>query len=242
MLAERPLINTMTIQFKMEQHGTVNLDEIRGLVLNSFTLKQPTRSSKRLKDATGEPREFKNAVQFTCTSIPNASPSVKVFKNGTLHVTGAKTFARAHRIANLAAREILGSSIMIMSHTLHMMNVMFKLQKYVNLEVSLENMKSTMDGHNEIISLNKQQHAAINYKARMPMSPDRVCTYLIFKSGKVLMNSIRSIDEIVACSDMLMLRIQDIWHATDALYIPVLEPLEKKKRGRKKKEDCLVLF
>jgi TATA-box binding protein (TBP) (component of TFIID and TFIIIB) len=129
-------------------------------------------------------RYFRNSLLLKINGL-----GVKLFTNGTIHITGAKKCEAAYKVVVIIL-EALGKvrkdeQYIVKSFTPQMINISFKLSKQLNLD-ALSNTKA----EKKSVCYDKNKHAALKIKIMNNVN------ILLFSSGSVLLMGNKSAKDI----------------------------------------------
>lgn len=205
-------VSTITISIRIDQG--FNLERIT----NEF-------DSSKIKDfiyaVTGNrnsieisnKKQFNNSIIFKCHNIPTGEnghilikQAVKVFCNGSLHITGVKDIKDALYLSEVFTTMIelmyggdgLSDMFKILDFEIQLMNFYFRLPGMVNGKVLklvdvLNHLKKNTDW---MISYNNERHAGIIIR-----SP--TFSLLIFDTGNVIICSIKEVSQLIEAKEFI---------------------------------------
>ena len=136
---------------------------------------------------------FRNSLLLKINGL-----GVKLFTNGTIHITGAKKCEAAYKVVNIIL-EALGKTndreYIIKSFAPQMINISFKFSKQLNLD---ELSVSTADkAETKAICYDKNKHAALKIKLVNNVN------ILLFSSGSVLLMGNKTAVNIKECIEWI---------------------------------------
>lgn len=174
----QPSVFTMSLCFHTDIHKTVkkplNIEDLRDLVSTSSNVPNMPYMSKY--------KSFKN-----CILLKANRSSIKVFTNGTVHMTGSKTVLDGYNIVDKIVKEVIDKpDCSIASYRIFMMNISLKIiTDYLDLDVLYDRFKQ----NNTSCYYDKNKHAALKIKfSKMSI--------LIFSSGSILIMGNKSTYDI----------------------------------------------
>ena len=143
-----------------------------------------------------ELKQFKNSIIMKIEEN-GQKMSVKVFTNGVVHFTGVKQFVDAYIVLqriNSVLVIMFDDHVKILSRSIQMMNVCFKLNKIFHMDNTFSNMSNA--ANNYCITYDKTRHAAIKIK-------NDFSTIMLFKSGSVLISGCKEISGVEESAKIL---------------------------------------
>lgn len=195
--------------------------------------------------ATKKKNNFPNCIIYQHENV-----AVKVFTNGNIHMTGTKNLLDAQQIA-LAhlklIKHVLDFPMTYQPKVRHieiqMINSSFKLGKHVLMD-ALAQVMAKPNAYSSIIysaTYEKTDHPALNIKLHN-VTTCKKSTFLLFRTGSVILTGIASIEDLKFVFEKSL----ELMHYFSRYLIepppkPV-GPIEKKKRGRKRKDDFYKNF
>lgn len=227
-------LSTMTIVVTLNR--AVSLTKVKdGLHLQSMFFTEVIGSPNYVilrKPSNG--KCFNNCLIFDI-EVPRLT--MKVFCNGTLHITGVKSTASAYEISEIFVTlfELIyeGSGLtnmfMITKMEVELMNHHYKLPLMVNeMVIDLELLRTRLTEKSKYyVSYNSEHHAGVIIKA-----PN--FTIIIFESGNIIFTSIKFPAQLQEAFGF----VDEFMSAEIAkLLVPKLPAMKKAKRGRPVKEN-----
>ena len=181
---ETPKIFTTSLCFYTDiaiKNKILNIDDLRRLVSSSTSSTNNTYMSKY--------KYFKNCVLFKFNKT-----SIKVFTNGTVHVTGAKTICSAYHIIKQVMNDVFKHDDHILRYSIFMMNISLKIKvDHLDLDMLYERFVSMESAYYD-----KNKHAALKIKF-----PQTKMSILLFSSGSVLIMGNKNTNDIKKMLDWL---------------------------------------
>ena len=208
MQPSRASISTMTIT------ATLNVKRVcreslmiaMSLVEGSGPLTETAKKSHKRKQAT--PAVFYNQI-----TVRHGTKSVKVFNNGSIHVTGCTSPTEFLSVASAVCKmmgevagieTVDGSAVCVTGFEIQMINMNFGAGK----QLYLQGLRDTCASLGYVASYDADVYPGLNIK--LPVG-DRRVTVLIFRSGKIIITGAKSaadleeahrmITEVVAAPD-----------------------------------------
>lgn len=164
-------------------------------------------------------KQFNNSIIFKCINIPTDEDgyvldkqAVKVFCNGSLHITGVKNIKDALYLAEVFVTMIEliyggdgGSSMFkIIGFEVQLINFYFKLPGMMddkdNVLVLIDVMKKLRQTTNYSVTYNNERHAGVIVRAP-------TFTLLIFDTGNVIICSIKDPIELTEAKEFIQNKI-----------------------------------
>lgn len=139
---------------------------------------------------------FKNCVLFKFNKT-----SIKVFTNGTVHVTGAKTICGAYNIIKHVFDDLFkdGDQYDIIRYSIFMMNISLKIKTdHLDLDFDLDILYERFASMGIPTYYDKNKHAALKIKF-----PQTKMSILLFSSGSVLIMGNKNTNDIKTMLDWL---------------------------------------
>lgn len=125
---------------------------------------------------------FKNSLM-----IKMCNHGIKIFTNGTVHVTGCKKLHETIKHVQCIISSI-NDGCTVKSYSIQMINLCMKYKKQFNLQQLFDN-RNTIDGANNIY-YDKERHPPIKI-----IIPKKI-TNFVFQSGSVLIMGMKSLEDI----------------------------------------------
>jgi TATA-box binding protein (TBP) (component of TFIID and TFIIIB) len=156
-------------------------------------------------------KQFKNSIIL---KFQNNKMSIKIFVNGSIHVTGVKTFETAHDTVNLVCTILklvfsYDKDIKIISHTIQMLNVCCKSKYSFNMNKLF---KLFLELEDVIVTYDQEQHAAIKIKKEI-----KGPSIMIFKSGSIIICGCKTSEQMLASGTLLIKIFDDVDYQTAVL-------------------------
>lgn len=191
-------VSTMTITARL------NVDKVcRDSMAIAVSLMDGTGplSSSKASRKRKPPSVFYN--QFSCC---HGTKSIKVFKNGRMHVTGCTSPVQFLEVASAVCTlmtEVAGisacdgsASVRVLDFDVHMINMNFG----VGTPLYLQDLLTKCASRGFIASYDADTYPGLNVK--MPIN-DRHVTALVFKSGKIIITGAKRVADIVQAHRMI---------------------------------------
>lgn len=172
-----------------------NSNSVDGLSTIKFAVRIPGNRKNKKQNI----KSFKNSLSIIF-EYKSRKICVKVFSNGKLHVTGCHSVADTLSVATLFCTlyySVEGVSIRPISHDVHMYNIIFSLDKSVNLNSLHNNLKKA--GHVSIY--NRDVYSGIKIKKEVPTKA-KPLTILGFSSGNFIFAGLKTADDIGHLKDI----------------------------------------
>lgn len=230
-LLAKPLqIMTTTLTLRTDQ-DSFDIGEMSKIAMamenEQKSAMKPVKHRKNAKTEKPWSSFFKNCVIFKLRSSTTKKVAFKFFKNGSIHITGAKDLRESIRLMET----ITGPSFVIKSAKINMVNATFRFPKHVDLMTAAK----LMTHENRYVSYDKGQHCAMNVKFA-----DRDGTILMFSTGTVSLVGGKSIDDVV----FMYHYAQKFYHSHPEITTDECDEVKvSRKRGRRSKaeEDSFIL-
>lgn len=185
-------VNLTTITFVFKVDIQLDPENIRNGIKNIISVKK-TNSTHNGFIWTLHENKFYNQVTITCTDL-FSKKSVKLFPNGSVHVTGCTStddcVNTMNRIKSII-EHITGTRIHTSDFEIFMINTNFSVNAYLNLN---EVAKMANENHC-IVSFKPETYSAVKIKFSPGPNMKRI-TASIFSSGCVLITGAKSLEEI----------------------------------------------
>lgn len=244
------MVSTMTILFKT----TCNHDKSR--IFPSIMIDLPYGEGDYQGVLLRKKKEgklsFLNCIIFEVTKNTHKKVVVKLFSNGSLHCTGAKTVEDAKKGADVIC-ELYQKQVDMLSERnrlkhfnivdfdIQMINSNFSIDTPLNLDATKDilNQKYSMDA-----TLNREHHPGIIIKYRDPQLSKPV-SIIVFISGSIIITGAKCAKDLTATyqhiTNILDSNMEDIRLKTP--YVNKKnQPKGIKKRGRKKKNELQEFY
>ncbi len=175
-----------------------------------------------------ERRPFKNCVILRS---PDTKVVTKVFRNGTLHVTGASSLEEASN----AALACVGASTLILSHTVQLLTAVFDLGCALNLTSFCDLLRGS--GQFDV-SFNKEKYSGLIVRVK-----GNSVAIIFFGSGKGMVTGAKAPEPLIAAYKSVLLFLDS--HADCVcLYECQIgdEQPTKRRRGRRPKALVAAMY
>lgn len=132
-------------------------------------------------------RQFKNSIII---KFQDNNMSIKIFTNGSIHVTGVKSYTSAFETVELVC-SILNfvftsdSDIKILSHCVQMINICCRTKYRYNMNKLFDMLSK--EKNESIVTYNKEQHAAIKIKQNI-----KGPSIMVFKTGSIIISGCKT--------------------------------------------------
>jgi TATA-box binding protein (TBP) (component of TFIID and TFIIIB) len=199
-------MTTITMISKFE-NVDLNLDKLRPFFeeLGSFKIRLKGSKSSGFEWKYKPSTRFFN--QFTLTYTDEYSTkSVKIFPNGSVHVTGCSDLLNCHLILKqikFIFKNILDQKVLSVTYKIVMINTNFSLNYHVNLH-SVLNTFSNDDMF--MVSFEPDRYSAVKIKFK-PSEEMKKVTASIFGTGKIIITGARTLKEIAFAYDIINQKI-----------------------------------
>jgi TATA-box binding protein (TBP) (component of TFIID and TFIIIB) len=189
-------ITTMTILLQLnEKIALKNITE--------SNLIEILENNSDLKCVMSTTKKFNNCIIVKC--IGDRNITVKIFSNGNLHMTGAKSAEMAmfygHLFCN-SLSQLFSQSFCITLLTIQLINACCRFNLDSDVVLSLNAFKKyvseSRDLPNVVCFYNNDQHAGLRIKIpyQRPNGTTHTSTCIVFSSGSVLFNAFLSGNEL----------------------------------------------
>lgn len=182
---------------------SISLERIREYFDSSHVRSYITDVTGSIENIRIAHNRFNNSLIFKCHAIKNIDrviekPSLKVFANGSLHITGVKSTCDALYLADIFATmfELMegGNGVSgwfnVKSFDVQLMNIYFKLDIASNKRIDLVYFRQLVAEHSHFYATyNNERHAGVIIKA-----PN--FTVIVFETGNILLSSLKTILQI----------------------------------------------
>jgi TATA-box binding protein (TBP) (component of TFIID and TFIIIB) len=240
LLSKTPTITTMTLFFTTTL-DQLDLDFVRDTIFSidpksiSFDILSPSKDKK----------SFKHCFMFKIRPHElGGTCSIKLFSNGTIHFTGAKSIASAtnyctsllHKIANAA--EVIEDSLRIEDVRIQMLNCGFSFRNDTRGGYALKELagsflsQQSLQGSIKSITYDPNHHHAVNMK--LAIEEERVSTFLFYRSGSSLVTGVKSVADLFKTFDIIKNAVLPFVQHYQSQPV-VKEKAPPVKRGRKRK-------
>jgi hypothetical protein len=233
-------VSTMTVYAKTNVDGKLPIGDIEARILDNnnddgANVKVRTRSKR-----------FRNCMVF---EVREPKVVVKLFSNGGLHCTGAKTM----RDAKIACDAVLvalqeevetedGKAIEVVDIHIQMINGSIHTGQPIDLEKAFDVFQRK---HQLAVCLNRENHSALKIRYHS-QAMQKATTVLIFTSGCVIFTGCSSPRDIWEAYGDIISKMDDefpnIQYA--GVYVSKKKDADAvpKKRGRKRKADTMQFY
>ena len=148
--------------------------------------------------------------QLTINYKDTSKKSIKIFTNGRIHITGIHSFADIHNVPIYIKdwlQKSLNEEVTIIQNQICMMNFILTINKSLNLEYFcqlINSIKIQLQNRITTLSYEPQTYPGINLKIQNEyydtpetnMDKKKEITFLIFKSGKVIITGCKNIQNL----------------------------------------------
>lgn len=186
---------TMTSSFNAQ----IDIDCIKQYFEKNETIKIRPKKSKYSFIFHKSPTDFFNQVSIY-TDDYKSRKSVKLFPNGSIHVSGCGDMMDCERILaqiNCVVSSILKKKVIANDFSVHMINSNFSLNKFVNLHTIFKEFGER--GHDT--TFNPDRYSAVKIKMMVATSASgtnsRRVTVSIFSSGKIIVTGGKALSDII---------------------------------------------
>ncbi len=212
-------VNTMTLAFATDLPAR-SVSELQRDY--AAALANGDMSSKK------ERRPFKNCVILR---KPGIKVVTKVFRNGTLHVTGASSLEEASG----AALACVGASTSILSHTVQLLTAVFDLGCALNLTLFCELLRGS--GRFDV-SFNKEKYSGLIVRVK-----GNSVAIIFFGSGKGMVTGAKAPEPLIAAYKSVILFLDGISSCV-CLYEKHVDdqPAKRHRRGRRPKALVAAMY
>lgn len=199
-------ISTITISIKLDKELNLTriISEFESSIVKDF-MYAITGNKKSIE--ISDKKQFNNSIIFKCNNIPVDNDghfldkqAVKVFCNGSLHITGVKNIKDALYLAEVFTTMIeliyggdgVSDMFKILEYDIQLMNFYFKLPGMVDGKVLrlVDVLNYLRNNTKYAVSYNNERHAGIIIR-----SP--TFSLLIFDTGNVIVCSIKETSQLV---------------------------------------------
>ena len=240
LLQDEPFISTMTMLFTISTN--INLETVVNKLEALYDCPLKLKTSKTTKS-------FLNCVFLSYDTQQKHKATIKLFRNGSIHITGCKRCAEANDIALLICNRLLTSDAYIVKWTIQLINVIVRLVSPLDIRKSFQLLQNKIKDRTDIHCVyDKDHHPGLNFKIDRPIllpnkKSSKTITAMVFKSGTVIMSGIKKVDELEHASKIIFDLIEEELDSikSDTPTAP-LEPVTPKKRGRKRKIDTDMFY
>lgn len=205
-------VSTITISIKVDKE--FNLDKII-LEFENSTIKNfiyAVTGNKQSIEISNK-KQFNNSIIFKCNNIPTEEDghildkqAVKVFCNGSLHITGVKNIKDALYLAEIFTTMIelvyggdgISDMFRVVGFEIQLVNLYFRLPGIVDGKVLtlVEVLKYLRKNTEYAVSYNNERHAGIIIR-----SP--TFSLLIFDTGNVIICSIKEVSQLMEAKEFI---------------------------------------
>lgn len=219
-------ISTMTITCNLNTNiKTLNISRYLTLSLNGILsikyngkIKSIHKMVNKNKRKKKKKHNFYNQLTMEI-SIPNRKVNVKIFKNGTLQITGSKSLIDCEIALNKLMNELKVikakikygrfvdikfvddiNKMKIKDFKIHMINSGFKL----NYEINREVLYKLLTSKNITCKYDPDIHAGVNIKYRHKPEDEKEVSVFVFRSGSIIITGARNIDGITNAYNFIM--------------------------------------
>ena len=167
--------------------------------ITESNLNEILETKSRMKCVTSTTKKFNNCIIVKCTGDRNVT--VKIFSNGNLHMTGAKSAEMAMFYGELFCNclsQLLGHSFYTTLLTIQLINACCRFSLDRDIVLSLNAFKNSVSENDVVCFYNNDQHAGLRIKIpfESPSGTIHTSTCIIFSSGSVLFNAFLSGTEL----------------------------------------------
>lgn len=202
----RPYISTMTICFKtrIEDNGAIINIDIADIIQHNLENINALCGESNQAILISKPVKFKNSIVLGYNNI-----NFKIFSNGMLHLTGAKSLLHAYDCAIELCSIIdiiLDIQVSICSFKLQMINLSLKLLHMYNIEQVYTSFIKHFDNHKVHILYDKNRHPGIRFKI-LKSNINNNCKYItlmFFRTGSVNLVGLQNSNDIDNIHDYLL--------------------------------------
>lgn len=187
-------ITTMTIMMQLGVKKPLNIDMLKAWFRGKGNI--------GVKWIMRENCKFYNCVVLCCNNGASGKIAIKIFRNGNLHITGAKSISNAHEYATMVSSMMLkydnksGSEYNITSYKVQLMNGCMKVMMERGNGLCLKTLCSLLEKESDHFCIfNNDHHPGIRIKFKH--SSTRRSSIMIFQGGSILINAVLSGDELV---------------------------------------------
>lgn len=185
----------------------IEIQTVRQMFVKPLNIK--IKGSRSDKFFTWKIKENGFYNQVTIEYIDGTSKkSIKIFPNGTVHVTGCSDVDDCHKVMNqilfVMKKTLSNDDITIDNFQIFMINTNFAMNSQLNLQLVINKMKSK--GYN--VSFKPEVYSAVKVKFQ-PMPNMKQITASIFSSGCILITGAVSLDEIHESYRILIYCLKD---------------------------------
>lgn len=204
-------VSTITISIKLDKE--INLTKII-LEFENSTIKNfiyAVTGNKHNIEISNK-KQFNNSIIFKCNNIPTEDghildkQAVKVFCNGSLHITGVKNIKDALYLAEIFTTMIelmyggdgISDMFRVLGFEIQLVNLYFRLPGIVDGKVLtlVEVLKYLRNNTEYAVSYNNERHAGIIIR-----SP--TFSLLIFDTGNVIICSIKEVSQLMEAREFI---------------------------------------
>jgi TATA-box binding protein (TBP) (component of TFIID and TFIIIB) len=218
-------ITTMTIMMQLSVKKPLNIELLKEWFKGPANLESGWIMRENCR--------FYNCVVLCCNNGASGKIATKIFRNGNLHITGAKRIAVAYDYARVVEEMLLkydkksGSDYTITKYTVQLMNACMKIEMATGKCFCLKTLFTLLEKEsNHFCIFNNDHHPGIRMKFKHESG--RRSSIMIFRGGSVLFNAVLSGDELAEAYKFINEFI-DV-HFIDVVKVSVQKtPSDKKK-------------
>ena len=208
---QRPSHIKMTTITMVSKFGNVdlNLDKLRPFFeeLGSFRIRIKGTKAAGFEWKYKPSTKFFNQLTLTYKD-EYSTKSVKIFPNGSVHVTGGSDLLNCRLILkqiNFIFENLLGQKVSFITHDIVMINTNFSLNYHVNLHAVFNAFSS-----DELfqITFEPDRYSAVKIKFK-PSEEMKKVTASIFGTGKIIITGARNLKEIAFAYDIINQKINN---------------------------------
>lgn len=240
---------TTTVSFRLSNVYVGNLDQFKEIFnsiaddFNVWIAQNFSCGVMRLRDSGN----FRNGIEFEFAKVVEgkkkpSKKAVKLFGNGSLHITGCQTLQDSEVLATILIKLL---SLVLQREDIEksevkidMINTVFKLLHKVNAIETVQNLSTAVQQINMPCSVtyDKARFAAVNIKIGVEKA--YLCTFFVRANGTVQMSGVKGLDALKMFTELF-----------SNTFAPALcpdltpeVPKVPKKRGRKRKIEDATFY
>lgn len=206
-------ISTMTVDGKLDkQIDTMHVFETLSAVDSFGITLAPEKPAKKGKSK--KKKDFYNQIEVKAGTV-----SIKVFSNGTIHVTGAKSPIHFVDIMDRVCSTlgvITNTPVSLHSARVCLMNANFSTQSLLPLET----LRDALEEAGYMASFDPERNAGINAKF---MFGTHVVTVMIFTTGSAIITGAKFPEDVAAVYDIVCVAIESLHVDLTASALPPVQ-------------------
>lgn len=171
---------------------------------------EPIKKSKKKKKNCFQ-NQMTVEIRPNVAEFPNSKISVKIFKNGSIQMSGIKSIECCNQVLFKLIRELKKEYAIIKDDVLEDVNFVnepenIKVDKFkidminsgfeLKYEINRDNMYNELIKNNIECRFEPSIHAGVNIKYIPPSSPKKVSIF-VFESGNIIITGAKNIDSII---------------------------------------------